>query len=59
MSGMVGFMTFVFLIVVSPLLLMLIANPWSFPANVAAGWTIVAAVGTPVVWSWFRRHNET
>lgn len=57
MSGMAGFMTFVFLIVVSPVLLMMIANPWSFPTPLAVGWAIVAALGTPVVWSWFRRHN--
>ena len=57
MSGMVGIMTFVFLIVVSPVLLMMIANPWSFPVALAIGWGLVAAVGTPVVWAWFRRHN--
>jgi len=57
MSGMAGFMTFVFLIVVSPVLLMMIANPWSFPVSLAIGWAIGAAVGTPVVWAWFRRHG--
>uniref|UniRef100_A0A831UE72 Uncharacterized protein n=1 Tax=Geobacter metallireducens TaxID=28232 RepID=A0A831UE72_GEOME len=57
MSGMAGFMTFVFLIVVSPVLLMMIANPWSFPVSLAVGWAIVAAGGTPVLWSWFRHHH--
>ena len=59
MSGMVGFMTFVFLIVVSPVLLMMIANPWTFPVEGAVTWGVLATVATPVAWSWFRSHNVT
>jgi len=59
MSGISGVMTFVLLIVVSPVILMMIANPWTFPVELAVGWAVLAAVVTPVGWSWFRRHNVT
>jgi hypothetical protein len=59
MGGIPGFITFVFLIVVSPVILMMIANPWSFPVELAVVWGVLATVATPVAWSWFRRHNVT
>ena len=58
MNGMTGVMTFVFLILVSPVLLMIMANPSAFAAEVAVSWAVIASVATPVGWSWFKRHGR-
>lgn len=55
MNTLLGVMTFVFLIIIAPVLLIAIGASWSF-ASILFGWSVVAAVAAPIGWAWYRRH---
>lgn len=55
MKSLLGVMTFIFLIIIAPVFLIAIGASWNF-ASILAGWSVVAAVATPLGWAWYRRH---
>lgn len=55
MKSLLGVMTFIFLIIIAPVFLIAIGASWTF-ASILVGWSVVAAVATPLGWAWYRRH---